>query len=69
MKKILFTGIISVLAFIPQILKAQEAEAPNPDEMAAKADKAPAAAKTPADASDLRDFLPAHKESFLDAHE
>lgn len=36
MKKMLFAAAIAVLASVPQILKAQEAEAPNPDALEAK---------------------------------
>ena len=40
MKKILFTGIAAVLALLTQMVKAQDAEAPNPDALEAKADQA-----------------------------
>lgn len=39
MKKILFAGMAAVLALLPQMVKAQAAEAPNPDALEAKADQ------------------------------
>ena len=55
MKKMLFAGMAAVLAFLPQLVKAQDAEAPNPDALEAKDDQAgkkgavPAAAGKDAD--------------------
>ena len=53
MKKVLFAGTLAVMAILPQLMNGQDAEAPNPDELEAKASKvAPAAGKNPAAASE-----------------
>ena len=36
MKKILYAGMAAILALLPQVVKAQDAEAPNPDALEAK---------------------------------
>ena len=40
MKKVLFAGMAAVLAFLPQLMKSQDVEAPNPDALEAKDDQA-----------------------------
>ena len=53
MKKLLFAGTLAVMTILPQLMNGQDAEAPNPDELEAKASKGPqAAGKTPAAASE-----------------